>query len=85
MQMNAGAFTIRNQGASGLIYMRPTSISDMASETLTWADPVDDMLSMLRELTFRTAIATSSVAGVKPAGWTKPILQHLSLTPCRRI
>ncbi len=42
------------------------------SEAITWVDPIDDMILMLRELTFRISIRTTSPKGYWAWNFTSP-------------
>jgi hypothetical protein len=42
-------------------YLRAGAVTDLQSDNVTWADPVDDIIAMAHELTLRAAIATTHV------------------------
>lgn len=60
MQWIGGWSTIRASDTMSSLYLRTPNMSALTTNDITWADPVDDAIAMLQELTLRTAITTTS-------------------------
>lgn len=67
---NSYGYDIDTNGTGTLpsMYVRGADPSAMVTGDLTWDDPMSDMISMLQELTFRTAVVTTR-QGPTPAGY----------------
>ncbi|KAM3417070.1 hypothetical protein BST61_g8647 [Cercospora zeina] len=57
--------TPEDSGRSSM-YMNPGGLYGLSS---TWSDPVDDILSMIHELTFRTAMSSTVQINAKDTSW----------------
>lgn len=60
MSWIGGWSAVRSADTVSSLYLRTTNISAMTTNDITWADPIDDAIAMLQELTLRTAITTTS-------------------------
>lgn len=62
MERTSDWFQILTDGQSANAYLRSPNPWSMSSAQITWDDPIEDMMSMIRELSLRTAIATTTHA-----------------------
>lgn len=53
-------YTLNTNSTIASVYLRGRNASVLTKSDMYWADPTDDMISMLQELAFRTAVVTSS-------------------------
>jgi hypothetical protein len=61
------------------IYMRGRDTSSLSTYDVYWTDPIDDMISMLQELTFRATVMRSSQGVFDP--FTREINEPSGLDP----
>ena len=71
MQQLGPFAVIRTNDSSPLEYVEAPGLAAPQSDEdyykMTWADPVDDMISMIQDLSFRTAIATTFQYAMPPS------------------
>ena len=91
LQRSSAYVTLRTTDESPLVYVNYPNARDMNTDHVTWNDPIDDMISMVQELSLRTAIATTdhlppSTQGIGPqdtylltAGQPNILLPNLTL------
>ena len=54
--------SVRTNKSSALVYIDVANATMLSSLDVQWNDPIDDMISMIQELSLRTAIVTTSSA-----------------------
>lgn len=79
MSWIGGWSAVRTGDTVSSLYLRTPNISAMTTNDITWADPIDDAIAMLQELTLRTAITTTSQAP-DLAGYDMPPETYLTAT-----
>lgn len=79
MSWIGGWSTVRVADTVSSLYLRTPNISAMTTNDITWADPIDDAIAMLQELTLRTAITTTSQTP-ELSGYSAPIAAYLTAT-----
>lgn len=58
---------VRTNSSSGQVYIDVANATMLNTLDVMWTDPIDDMISMIQELSLRTAIRTTSVPPQNPA------------------
>ena len=66
VETNSGWLRIRPVGDTALSYLHSPNETGIGSFDVTWQDPIDDMITMIRELSLRVAVATTSHAPQDP-------------------
>ncbi|GAB7328454.1 hypothetical protein MBLNU13_g00414t2 [Cladosporium sp. NU13] len=59
-------YTLATNSTIASVYLRGRYASVLMTSDMYWADPTDDMISMLQELAFRTAVVSSSEGPTAP-------------------
>jgi hypothetical protein len=60
------------ESISASLYMRGRNITSLATYDVYWVDAIDDMISMLQELTFRTAVSPKELTDLVTGEPTYP-------------
>jgi hypothetical protein len=59
--LGTGQVVIKTNSTAASVYVRGRNTSSLTTNDVYWADPTNDMISMLQELTFHAAVSTKEV------------------------